>query len=134
MSEYTTVELEINDPECLKASLTELGYVFEEHETAQHLYGYQGDKRQQKAHVIIRRKYVGSMSNDVGFLRKEDGTYELIISDYDRSGSKKQAKNLTQALKQVYATHKIKKKAKALGYTVKSQKTTDGKVKIRVMR
>lgn len=134
MSEYTTVELEINDPECLKTSLTELGYVFEEHETAQNLYGYQGDKRQQKAHIIIRRKNVGSMSNDVGFLRKEDGSYELIISEFDSSGSKKQAKNLTQVLKQVYATHKIKKKAKALGYTIKSQKTTEGKVKIRVMR
>lgn len=134
MSEYTTVELEINDPECLKSSLTEMGYVFEEHEVAQNLHGYMGDRRQQKAHVIIRKQYVGSASNDVGFLRKEDGTYELIISEYDRGYGKKSSKNFLHALKQVYATHKIKKKAKALGYTIKSQKSVEGKIKIRVMR
>lgn len=112
-----------------------MDYVFEEHEVAQNLYGYGGDKRQQKANIIVRRKYVGSAANDVGFLRRDDGSYELIISEYDRSGTKKQALDFTQKIKQIYAVSKIKKKAKSLGYTVTSQKqTNDGKMKVKVFR
>jgi len=47
------------------------------------LYGYHGDKRAQVANVIIRRKQIGSSSNDIGFLFK-DGTCEAIVSDFDR--------------------------------------------------
>jgi len=112
-----------------------MGYVFEEHEVAQNLYGYGGDKRQQKANIIIRRKYVGSAANDVGFLRRDDGTYELIISEYDRVGTKKSAVDFTQKIKQIYAVSKVKKKAKSLGYTFMSQKQNqDGKIKVKVFR
>jgi len=56
----------------------------EVHNEAKNLYGYLGDKRNQKANVIIRRKDVGLSSNDLGFALKEDGTYEAIISDFDK--------------------------------------------------
>lgn len=132
MSKYTVVELEFNDTDCIKEALTELGYPFEEHEIAQNLVGYQNDQRSQKAHIIIRRKHVGAASNDVGFLRKEDGTYDLIISEYDRGSHRNE---WLQKLKQIYGVSKIKKKAKAMGYVVRSQKTaTDGKIKVKVFR
>jgi hypothetical protein len=57
----------------------------EVHDEAQHLVGYQGDQRKDKANVIIRRKYVGGASNDLGFVLQEDGTYKAIVSEYDRS-------------------------------------------------
>lgn len=53
-----------------------------------HLTGYAGDQRKQVAHVVVPQatvnKYLGGgASNDVGFLRREDGTYEAVVSAYD---------------------------------------------------
>ncbi len=132
MSEYVVIELEMSDGDCIKAALKELGYVFEEHETAENLHGYVGDKRTQKANIIIRRKHVGTASNDVGFLKKSNGDYELIISEYDRRS--KHSKKLTKELKQLYGKHKFIKQAKKMGFSVKSQKVDEkGRIKIRVM-
>ncbi len=91
-----------------------------------------GDLRTQSANIIIRKKNVGSASNDIGFLKKADGTYELIISQYDRHG--RAGKKLLEELTQVYAKHKVIKQAKRMGYTVKSQSVDeDGKMKIKIM-
>ncbi len=54
------------------------------------LIGYQGDRRDQQAHIIARKEFVnvhlgGGASNDVGWLRADDGSYEAIVSDYDES-------------------------------------------------
>ncbi len=49
----------------------------------QNLYGYHGDKRADTAEIIIRRKHIGSASNDIGFKLQPNGTYGAIISDYD---------------------------------------------------
>ena len=131
MSEYTEVELEIKDPECLKAALLELGYKFEEHKEPQKLKGYQGDDRDQKAHIIVRRKYVGSSANDVGFL-KDGKHYKMIISEFDRHAGS-QSVNFMSKLKQTYTKHVILKKTKSMGYRVSSQTTlSDGRIKIRV--
>jgi len=54
------------------------------HDDATCLYGYQGDKRPQKANIIVRRKDIGGSSNDIGFELQEDGTYSAQISDYDK--------------------------------------------------
>ena len=56
----------------------------EEHETREALYGWKGDRRPQTAEIIIRRKFVGRASNDIGFASTPDGTYEAIISEFDR--------------------------------------------------
>jgi hypothetical protein len=53
------------------------------HDKPQQLYGYQGDLRKQRAEVIGRRKHVGSASNDIGFARQPDGSFDAIISGYD---------------------------------------------------
>jgi len=40
-----------------------MGYKnIEVHEEAQNLYGYRGDKRKEKAHIIIRKKYLNQLS------------------------------------------------------------------------
>ena len=98
MSEYTIVQLgDLKDGECIKSTLRELGYEYEEHQSAKSLYGYHGDKRSQKAHIIVRRKHVGSYANDVGFLRR-NGKYEMIISEYDRKSGKQSENFMKQIL------------------------------------
>jgi len=134
MSEYVLVNCEYNDPGCIKASLKELGYEYEEHTEAKGLVGYEGRVRKQKANIIVRKKYVGSAANDVGFKRKPNGEYELIISEYDSRKGSKSATNFLEELKQIYAKHKNLKQLKKLGTTISSvKKTTDGRIKIKVI-
>lgn len=86
MSEYTETTCKIKDTAALVDALVEMGFAREQIEvceTPKALYGYQGDRREQLANVIIRRNHVGSASNDIGFRKKSDGTYEAIVSDYD---------------------------------------------------
>ncbi len=132
MSEYIILQSTYNDAGCLKASLKELGYQFEDHKTAQALVGYAGDRRTQTANIIVRKKHVGHAANDVGFLRKSNGTYEMIISEFDRRKGSDSAINFLEKLKQIYNKNKMVKKLKSLGNMVTSVKTTqDGKIKIK---
>jgi hypothetical protein len=131
MSEYTKVEIKMKDPDCICSALKELGYPTELHEVAQPLYGYQGDVRPERANIIVRRKHIGSAANDIGFSKNTDGTYEMIISEYDRRAS--HSGNFMSRLKQMYGVHKTKKFIKRKGYSISSQKTdADGKIKIRI--
>ena len=56
----------------------------EVHEQPQALFGYGGDVRAQRAHVIVRRQHIFGASNDVGFLKNADGTFTAIVSEFDR--------------------------------------------------
>ncbi len=131
MSEYTIVKSKYNDGACIKKSLKELGYVFEEHSIGQRLYGYTGDLRKQTAHIIVRRRYVGSAANDVGFCKQANGNYNLIISDYDRRSNSKSEQDFMHKLVQLYTKHKLLKQFKSMGKMVTSVKTKDGRIKIR---
>lgn len=92
MSAYSTNSTpHFKDAELLIQSLCEMGFKREEielHENATNLIGYRGDVRSDKANVIIRRQFVdarlsGGASNDIGFRRNENGTYDAIISRFD---------------------------------------------------
>lgn len=125
MSEYPT---NIKDRESLITALVEMGFErkhIEVYDTPQHLFGYQGDKRKQVAHVIIRRKHVGPASNDMGFVRQEDGTFKAIISEYDRH---KYNAAWLDKLSQNYTTNVVTEKLKAKGFSVFTKKQADGKV------
>lgn len=85
MSHYTCIRTQIREVPFLVEALHEMGFAdVEVHEEAQHLYGYQGDRRPQTAEVIIRRKYIGAAANDVGFKRQDSGVFEAIVSEFDR--------------------------------------------------
>jgi len=107
--------------------------VFEDYKTEeQNLHGYAGDRREQTANIIVRRRYVGTAANDVGFKRKANGKYELVISEYDRGG--KTGVNFMHKMKQIYAKHKTLKQLKKMGKTVTSIKTMkDGRIKIKAL-
>jgi hypothetical protein len=65
--------------------LTDLGYKPEIHADGAALVGYEGRERPERAHVIVRRVQIGPASNDIGFVRKPDGTFDAVLSEYDRA-------------------------------------------------
>jgi len=86
MSAYITMLTPMTDRECLLAALTDLGFdhsKVEVHDTPVPLVGYAGDRREQVANIVIRRKHVGTSSNDVGFLATTMG-YQASVSSFDQ--------------------------------------------------
>lgn len=106
MSAFVDCETIIQDGECLIQALGEVG--FPQHNLViqyeldaegnkvldekgqpimllQRLHGYRGDLRQDQAHIVIPKRFVGGWSNDIGFRREADGTWRAIISEYDRA-------------------------------------------------
>ena len=132
MSEFHLVKLDCKDKSIILKSLKEMGYEPIEHSNSANLYGFQGDKRSQKAHIIIPRKQVGRASNDVGFELNENGEYTLHISEYDI-----EAKTFKQELfNQLYKKHTILNKLeKSLRYRMlENVKDANGNIKIRLSR
>lgn len=71
------------DRRLLLAALADLGYDQVEEGEALPLYGYAGDRRPETAHLVVRRRFVGRLSNDLGFVRTPQG-YAPIVSEYDQ--------------------------------------------------
>jgi hypothetical protein len=103
MSHFTRIKTAFTDSENLKKALSDLGFCnVEHHESPQPLYGYQGDVRPEAAEIVIRREFVGKLSNDIGFRRGSDGTLAAIISEFDRT---KYSQAWLKKLLQRYAYH-----------------------------
>ena len=124
------VEIKFKDEGVLITTLKNMGYEPEVHEEAKHLRGYQGDKRSQKAHLIIPRKQVGAMSNDVGFERV-DGGFVLHASQFDhewRTGNK------IIDLNQCYAENVLKKTVSVTSkcQIYSRQKNKNGQIEIQL--
>lgn len=134
MSAYQQQNTEMTDLDCLKEALEgeklrsgqECKPVV--HKEAQQLEGYHGDKRKQKAHIIIPRAQVGGASNDIGFEKQADGKIIAHISNFD-SGHYDQ-KWLTK-IKAKYAKIHGKKIARKAGLVYKGEKKLpNGKTRI----
>ena len=134
MSHYSEVQVELRDRAALEAALNRLGFEgkVEVHKEAQHLYGYQGDARAQKAHIIIRRQHVGRWANDLGFERQADGRYRVWVSEYDQRHGYDDA--WMGRLKQAYGIEKARLEAKKRGYRVSEQKQDNGTVRLVLRR
>jgi len=131
MSHYSEVDTAFRDRDCLVESLQEMGYQVEIHEgEGSNLFGYQGDKREQKANVIVRRQFVGRSSNDLGWKwNANSGCFTQIISEFDQYTSKLDEGKL----KQMYAEKKVTKKARKLGYRIK-RNVEDGAVQLTLVK
>ena len=84
MSKFEELRTVLSDERFLAEALRELGYSPEVSHEGQSLYGYLGDERPEKAHIVIRRRQLDSASNDIGFTRNANGVYSALISEYDR--------------------------------------------------
>lgn len=86
MSAFMSLPTPIVDQDALVEALEDLGFAraaIEVHAEAVPLVGYEGAARNIHAHVVIRRRHVGAMSNDLGFERTATG-FRAHISDFDR--------------------------------------------------
>lgn len=133
MSHFTTIKTQIKDAAALIKALADVGFkVVENHETAQPLYGYQGDIRPEAAEIIIRRKYISGSSNDIGFQRQSDGSFQAIISEFDR---RRYAQDWLNQVTQRYGYHLIKSTAPTEGFTVEEEQVLeDGTIRLVVGR
>ena len=130
MSAYSQNETQFKDITTLCEALTVLGYTAEQveiHKIADNLYGYHGDKREDTANIIIRRKFVGSVSNDIGFKLGTNGTYSAVISEFD---SRRHGAEWLRKLKAAYAERAILKQAKLQGMKFAGRTTNNGKVQL----
>jgi hypothetical protein len=90
------------------------------------LEGYQGDKRKERAHIILPRKQVGGAANDIGFVRGADGKFSATISAYDQG--RHDAKWLG-TIREKFVVAKQMKEWKKQGYTEFEQtKEKDGTI------
>lgn len=115
MSAYITLRTPMIDLECLLAALVEMGFErakVEVYDSPVSLVGYRDDLRAQTANIVIRKKYVGSLSNDVGFLATSTG-YQLIVSDYDQGQLGKQWLSQVHGWYQLHLTAKQERAAAA---------------------
>jgi hypothetical protein len=128
VSEFHSCTISLTDDQCIIEALIEMGYQPKVNDKPQNLYGYLGDKREQKAHIIIPRSQITNASNDIGF-EKIGKDYTVHISQYDEQIHSFDL----DKLKQLYGKHRVQKfvKMKTGKYNIKSQKVKkDGTIEI----
>ncbi len=129
MSKYMTfTSAAFKDRQCLLNALAECGYAETEEGEALSLYGYRGDRREETAQIVVRRKYIGAASNDLGF-QKTDAGYVPVISEFDQR-TMMQGKFLT-ALRTNYNLKSAEKLARNLRGTL-HQERVGSTIKIRI--
>lgn len=134
MSHYLDIKTKMTDTKSLVTALKRMGFqdhMIEVHDKAQNLYGYHGDLRAQKANIIIRRKYVGRASNDIGY-EKVDGYYVARISEYD-SQMKIGNKDWQKQVISYYGVERAKKSAAAKGYKFYESMDNQNRPKLRIL-
>jgi hypothetical protein len=138
MSHYAKVQTRLIDPDRIKEALcdvmTEYGITpddIEMHGDAQTLIGYNGLSRNEKAHIIIRRKHLGRWMNDIGFVYNHDtGTYDGIIETTILNRDP----NWHQKLTQRYAYHTTLHQMTEQGFTVAEEVEEDGTIHLVLQR
>ena len=129
MSKYNRQKSTYNDRDCLVEALHEMGYAdVEIHDDAVNLIGYHADTRPEKANVIVRRNYIGSAANDLGFVKEADGTFSCIVSDYD---SRKHGVEWMTGLKKAYTEKRLIKHAAKNGLKYLGKKVVKGRVQLK---
>jgi hypothetical protein len=133
MSHFTSIATKIVSAKHLVQALNDLGFqTVEVHATPQPLVGFQDDIRENKANVIIRKKYLSSISNDIGFVQNAQGAFDALISDYDR----KQYDHVwLQKLTQRYAYHVSRDMLAQQNFSLVEEKAEkDGTIRLTVRR
>ena len=132
MSAYSEVTTQFKDGDLLIEALTAMGFTPRNCiGKPDHLEGYHGDQREQVADIIIPRKQVGGVSNDIGFVKGPDGTYRAIISDYD---STRYNGKWINEVKTNVADLGIQKQAKRMGLLLGERKVVKGQIQYEYLR
>jgi len=133
MSHFTTIATQIVSAKHLVLALNDLGFAeVEIHATPQRLIGFLGGTRANKAHVIVRKKHIGFLSNDIGFVQNAKGTFDAIFSDYDRNTYDRA---WLQKLTQRYAYHVSRDMLAQQRFSLVEEKTEkNGTIRLTVRR
>lgn len=132
MSHYSKMRTRFCNAETLLTALRDVGFKnVEIYEQPVSLVGYEGRERPEQAHIVIRKKYVGSASNDIGFMRNHDGTYVAVISDFDRRT--KYGEQWLSRLKQAYGVVEVQSFAKENNFEVE-QKSANNEIRLVLRR
>ncbi len=133
MSHYVECKPGFKDREALIEALVAVGFIrsqIEVHQDAVVLYGYRGDERPQRAHIVVRREHVGPAANDVGWERLPDGTYRAWISEYDQRH--RFSETMQNRIKQEYAIAALSRQARSLGRIVERCPRADGAIELNI--
>jgi len=131
MSKYKRIATQFRDRKCLLEALKRTGVPFEVAKNGEqmHLYGYMGDRRRERAELVIRRQHIGSASNDLGYVwNAQAGAYEAIVSEYDTRCI--QTTKIRQKIKQQYAVSKVVKEARRKGMRVVQRRNEQGQIRL----
>lgn len=132
MSHFTRVSTRLRDPQLLVEALAAVGYPqVEVHEAAQPLYGYQGDPRPERAEIVVRREHIGQASNDIGFAGRPDGSFEAVISSFDRG---RHGEAWLSELTQAYGRAATLRYAEAHGFEVDTDQLEENGTRRLVLR
>ena len=114
MSHNMDVKTKIKDKKALCNALERMGFKdrYEVYNIPEVLMNYMGTPTQDKADIIIRKKYIHRLSNDFGFSMQADGTYKVIVDDgYIRDNS-----DWVNRLSTFYGVEKMKIECKNQGH------------------
>jgi len=122
MSAYHQYATQFEDQACTVQALQDVsGYKAIVHDKAQPLYDYVGKKRPETAEIVVPRNQINGAANDIGFKKQANGTFQAIISEYDRGHHNEQWLN---KVKQAYSVRRGIGAAEKRGFTVTSQEVT----------
>lgn len=120
MSKYKLIETKITDLKTLREVLEKLAPEFDVeptfHQEPVHLHGFTGDIRPELAHVVIDRRFLSGMANDVGWFQEDDGTIVAIVSAYDSKVVK--TRNLVESVAWDCMVAQTLEQARREGYTI----------------
>ena len=123
MSKYVELRTSVTDERYLVEALRELGYEPEVCREGRALVGYLGDKRAERAQIIIPREQLDAASNEIGFSPDGNGVYQAMVSEYDRGIGFDDV--WLARLVQVYKERQTMAIAKAKGYVFKGREVID---------
>lgn len=115
MSHYLDLETCMTDEKALIKTLSRMGFdesIVEVNDNPVQMQNWKGIPTSQRANVIVRRKYLGSLVNDMGFEKTADGTYKAHIDESNKYGEAWRKKLATyynvEKAKMAYDKRKIK--------------------------
>lgn len=142
MSEYYTTDTPLDDPECLRQALRDLGVPFEENVAPQvHWHGRPSPGR---CDFVVRRANLGSPSaalstsrayNDLGWRwNPEARRFDLVVDNLDHAYNQ-QVQGIIRQVVQHHNAHKAVKVARRMGYSGgRITRSAGGQVQVRLSR
>lgn len=134
MSKYKTVNIRLTSEEALKQALeamaARLGKTYEHHEAHDGVMRAYGGSDGPKATFIVRaNQFRSRYSEDIGFQRQEDGSFNLIMSTHDGEV----AKPILEEVQQQYTRNVYINSGKKNGMTLlKERVLADGSISVKL--